>query len=162
MTRPRDRAPKGQHLFVHVPHGHWNTTTFLAALRTTGIPAPLTMDGASTGDIFLGWVKSYLVYTLKPGDIVVMDNLRVHKVAGLCKAIAAVGARGLYLSPCSPDINPIELAFSKLPWLLKSAACRTMDALWKACGDKLDVFTEQECRNFFKPAATATRNADVL
>lgn len=150
MTRPRGRAPKGQRLFGHVPHGHWKTTTFLAALRTTGITAPLTVDGAINGDTFLSWVKSHLVRTLKPGDIVVMDNLRVHKVAGVREAIAAAGARVLYLPPYSPDLNPIELVFSKLKWLLKSAACRTLDSLWQACGDKLDAFTEEECRNYFK------------
>ena len=150
MTRPRGRALKGQRLLATVPHGHWKTTTFLAALRSTGLTAPLVVDGAINGEIFVNWVRHHLVPTLTPGDIVVMDNLGAHKVSGVREAIQAAGARVVYLPPYSPDLNPIELVFSKFKWLLKSASARTVEALWSACGDMLDRFTEAECRNCFR------------
>jgi transposase len=150
MTRPRGRALRGQRLLASVPHGHWKTTTFLAALRTTGLTAPLVVDGAINGELFLGWIIHHLVPTLKPGDIVVMDNLGAHKVAGVREAITAAGARLVYLPPYSPDLNPIELVFSKFKWLLKSASARTVEALWSVCSDVLDRFTEEECRNCFR------------
>ncbi|NCA18000.1 MAG: hypothetical protein EBS90_13320 [Betaproteobacteria bacterium] len=102
------------------------------------------------GKLFLGWGGYHLVPTLMRGDIVVMDNLGAHKVAGLREAIESVGARLVYLPPYRPDPNPIELAFSKFKWLLKSASARTVDALWSVCGDMLDRFTEAECRNSFR------------
>jgi transposase len=150
MTRPRGRSLRGQRLLASVPHGHWKTTTFLAALRTTGLTAPLVVDGAINGELFLGWVIHHLVPTLQPGDIVVMDNLGAHKVAGVCEAITAAGARLIYLPPYSPDLNPIELVFSKFKWLLKSASARTVEMLWSVCSDVLDRFTEDECRNCFR------------
>lgn len=150
MTRPRGRAPKGQRVLASVPHGHWKTTTFLAALRTTGLTAPLVVDGAINGELFLSWVTQHLVPTLDRGDIVVMDNLSAHKVAGVREAIETVGARVLYLPPYSPDLNPIELIFSKFKWLLKSAAARTVETLWSVCGELLDRFSEKECRNCFR------------
>ena len=150
MTRPRGRAPKGERLLASVPHGHWKTTTFLAALRCTGLTAPLVVDGAINGALFLGWVRHHLVPTLMSGDIVVMDNLGAHKVAGVREAIEAAGARLVYLPPYSPDLNPIELVFSKFKWLLKSASARTVEALWSVCGDVLDRFTEAECRSCFR------------
>lgn len=150
MTRPRGRAPKGERLLASVPHGHWKTTTFLAGLRSTGLTAPLVVDGAINGDIFLGWVREHLAPMLRQGDIVVMDNLSAHKVTGVREAIAAVGARVLYLPPYSPDLNPIELVFSKFKWLLKSASARTVDSLWSMCGSLIDAFTETECRNCFR------------
>lgn len=150
MTRPRGRAPKGERLLASVPHGHWKTTTFLAALRTTGLTAPLVVDGAINGEIFLGWVTGHLVPTLQPGDIVVMDNLSAHKVAGVREGITAAGARLIYLPPYSPDLNPIELVFSKFKWLLKTASARTVESLWSLCGDLIDRFTEVECRNCFR------------
>jgi len=134
-------------VLASVPHGHWKTTTFLAALRTTGLTAPLVMDGALDGEIFLSWVRQHLVPTLKAGDIVVMDNLSAHKVVGVREAITAIGARLLYLPPYSPDLNPIELVFSKFKWLLKSASARTVESLY---GDLLDRYTEAECRNCFR------------
>jgi transposase len=137
-------------LLASVPHGHWKTTTFLAALRATGLTAPLVVDGAINGELFLGWVRLHLVPTLRPGDIVVMDNLGAHKVAGVHEAITAVGARLLYLPPYSPDLNPIELVFSKFKWLLRSASARTVESLWSLCGELLDRFTEAECRNCFR------------
>jgi hypothetical protein len=106
MARPRGRAPRGERLLASVPHGHWKTTTFLAAIRSTGLTAPLVVDGAINGEIFLGWVRHHLVPTLQSGDVVVMDNLGVHKVAGVREAIAAAGARVFYLPPYSPDRRP--------------------------------------------------------
>ena len=143
MTRPRGRAPRGERLLASVPHGHWKTTTLLAALRTTGLTAPLIVDGAINGEICLGWLRHHLVPALQPADVVVMDNLGVHKVAAVRETIAAVGARVVSLPPHSPDLNPIELVLLKFTWLLKSASARTVQALWSVCGDVLDRLTEQ-------------------
>ena len=150
MTRTRGRSPKGARLLARVPHGHWKTTTFLAAMRTTGLTAPLVVDGAINGAIFLAYVEQHLVPTSRRGDVVVMDNLSAHKVAGVCAAIEGAGARVLYLPPYSPDLNPIETLFSKFKWLLRSAAERTVEALWAACGALVDEFTEAECRNHIR------------
>ena len=150
MTRTRGRSLKGTRLIAHVPHGHWKTTTFLAAFRTTGLTAPLVVDGAINGAIFLAYVQQHLVPTLKQGDIVIMDNLSAHKVAGVERSIEAVGAQVLYLPPYSPDFNPIETAFSKFKYLLRSAAERTVEALWSTCGKLIDEFTEAECRNHIR------------
>lgn len=152
MTRPRGRAPIGTRLISAVPHGHWKTTTFLAALRTSGLTAPLVVDGAVNGEIFLAYVQQHLVPTLKTDDLVIMDNLSSHKRAGIREAIESAGAKLLYLPPYSPDLNPIENAFAKFKWLLKSAADRTVDALWQTCGRLIDRFTPTECRNYFRHA----------
>jgi len=132
-----------------VPHGHWKTTTFLAALRVTGLTAPLVVDGAINGELFLSYVRQQLAPTLLHGDIVVMDNLSAHKVAGVRQAIEAAGAQVVYLPPYSPDLNPIELVFSKFKWLVRSAAERTVDGLWRLCGQLLDQFTSTECKKYF-------------
>jgi len=129
MTRPRGRSTSGTRLVAKVPHGHWKTTTFLAALRTSGLTAPLVVDGAINGEIFLAYVQQHLAPTLRLGDIVVMDNLSSHKRAGVREAIEATGAKLLYLPPYSPDLNPIENAFSKFKWLLKSVSERSVEAL---------------------------------
>lgn len=150
MTRPRGRALRGARLIDKVPHGHWKTTTFLAALRTTGVTAPLVVDGALNGAIFQAYVEQQLAPTLRPGDIVVLDNLNVHKVAGARRAIESRGAALWFLPPYSPDLNPIETVFSKFKHLLRSAEERTMDALWNACGRLLDAFSESECRNHIR------------
>jgi transposase len=152
MTRPRGRSLRGTRLVAAVPHGHWKTTTFLAGLRTSGLTAPLVIDGAVNGDLFLAYVRQQLAPTLRPGDIVIMDNLSSHKRAGVREAIEAAGATLLFLPPYSPDFNPIEQAFAKFKWLLKSAALRTVDALWKTCGQLLERFTETECRNYIHHA----------
>lgn len=152
MTRPRGRALRGERVVAKVPHGHWKTTTFLAALRTTGLTAPLVVDGAINGDIFLAYVQQQLVPTLHAGDIVIMDNLSAHKVAGVREAIESAGARLLYLPPYSPDFNPIETVFSKFKWMLKSAADRTVETLWQRCGQLIEHFNETECRNHFRHA----------
>ena len=150
MHRPWGRAPRGQRLICEVPHGHWKTTTFLAALRVDGLTAPLVVDGAINGPIFRNWVEQHLVPTLKPGDIVVMDNLAAHKVMGVRTAIEKAKAQVMYLPPYSPDLNPIETVFSKFKWLIKSAARRTVPALWNACGEYSLSFDEPECRNHFR------------
>lgn len=150
MTRPRGRALIGERVICDVPHGHWKTTTFLAALRVSGLTAPLVVDGAINGEIFLNWVKQHLVSTLTPGDIVIMDNLSSHKVKGVREAIEAASAQVLYLPPYSPDFNPIETVFSKFKWHIKSVAERTMEGLWRACGQLSQIFHEPECRNHFR------------
>lgn len=150
MTRPRGRSLRGTRLVCQVPHGHWKTTTFLAALRVSGLTAPLVIDGAINGELFRGWVEQHLVPTLRAGDIVVMDNLNSHKVAGVREAIERVGAEVLYLPPYSPDLNPIETVFSKFKWLVRSESRRTVDGLWKLCGEISQRFGEPECRNHFQ------------
>ena len=152
MTRPRGRCLCGRRLVERVPHGHWKTTTFLAALRTRGLTAPLVVDGALNGQVFLAYVQQHLAPTLRPGDIVIMDNLSSHKRVGVRAAIEAVGASLLYLPPYSPDFNPIEQAFAKFKWLLRSALERNITNLWRRCGQLLDQFRETECRNYFRHA----------
>ena len=163
MTRLRGRALQGERLVAKVPHGHWKTTTFLAALRVTGLTAPLVVDGAINGAVFLSYVRQQLVPTLAAGDVVVMDNLSAHKVAGVREAIEAVGARVVYLPPYSPDLNPIELVFAKFKWLVRSAGERSMEDLWNRCGQLLDRFTPRECRNYFRHCGyNATKIRDAL
>jgi len=152
MARLRGRAPRGERCRASVPHGHWKTTTFTAGLRRSGLMAPMLLDGAMDGDAFLAYVEQVLVKELAPGDIVIMDNLPAHKVSGVRKAIENADARLLYLPPYSPDFNPIEMAFSKLKAILRKAAARTVDALWKVIADALDAFTSQECQNYFTAA----------
>ena len=150
MTRPRGRARRGERLLAKVPHGHWKTTTFLAALRCSGLTAPLVIDGGIDGPTFLAWVRQELVPTLQRGDIVVMDNLSSHKVQGVRDSIEAVGASVSYLPPYSPDLNPIETVFSKFKWIIRSMKERTVSALWDACGKVSHLFPEDECRRHFK------------
>ena len=149
MIRRYGRAKRGHRLVAAVPHGHWKTTTFVGALRCDGLTAPLTIDGAINGELFLAYVEQVLVPTLKRGDIVIMDNLPAHKIAAVREAIEAAGAKLLFIPPYSPDLNPIELAFSKLKSLLRAKAIRTVDALWKALGDLCDSFSPRECANYF-------------
>jgi len=150
MTRIYGRAPQGVRLVEKTPCGRWQTTTFLGALRAEGFVAPLTVEGAINGSLFRAWVEQHLAPTLRPGDVVVMDNLSSHKVTGVRQAIEAVGAELRYLPPYSPDLNPIELAFSKLKKLLRDGAERTVDKLTALCGRVLDHFSEHECRNYFQ------------
>lgn len=152
MARLRGRAPRGERCRAPVPHGHWKTTTFVGALRLEGMTAPMVLDGAMGGPAFTAYVEQVLVPTLAPGDIVVMDNLPAHKLAGVRTAIEAVGAKLLYLPPYSPDFNPIEMAFSKLKAFLKKAAARTKEDLWAAIGQGIDAFTPAECVNYFAAA----------
>lgn len=152
MARLRGRAMKGQRLHAAVPWGHWKTTTFVAGLRTTGLTAPMVLDGAMNGGAFKAYVEQMLAPSLSPGDIVIMDNLSSHKVAGVREAIKAAKAYLLYLPPYSPDLNPIELAFSKLKALLRKAAARSIEDLWQAIAEALDAFPPQECSNFIRHA----------
>ena len=132
-----------------MPHGHWTTTTFTGALRLSGLTAPMILDGPMNGDAFLAYIEQVLVPTLDPGDLVVMDNLPAHRLAGVRAAINAAGARMRFLPPYSPDFNPIENAFAKLKALLRKAAARTVDDLWNAIGDALPQLTPRECANYF-------------
>ena len=150
MTRLYGWARVGHRLVDAVPHGHWNTSTFIAGLRCDGLVAPCVFDGAINGEAFLAYVEQVLVPTLRRGDIVVMDRLSSHKVAGVRRVIEGAGARLLYLPPYSPDLNPIELAFSKFKWLVRSTVCPTIDSLWHTCGQLLDQFTQTECGNYFR------------
>ncbi len=152
MTRLYGRSKRGMRLIGKVPHGHWKTMTFLAGLRHDGIVAPFVIDCPMNGDIFQSWIDQCLVPTMTAGDIVVMDNLPAHKRDTVRKAIEAVGAILLYLPPYSPDLNPIEMAFSKLKAMLRKAKERSIDDLWKRIGKLIDCFSPTECQNFFTHA----------
>ncbi|MBA2113796.1 IS630 family transposase ISRm10-1 [Planctomycetes bacterium FF15] len=156
MTRTYGRSRRGSRVVAKVPHGHWKTTTFLAALRDEGLTAPTVIDDPMNGDLFLAYVQQQLVPTLKPGDVVVMNNLASHKRAGVREAIETAGARLVYLPPYSPDLNPIELVFSKLKWLVRSREERTIEGLWNFLGQVLDRFTSTECLNYFRHCGCAT------
>ena len=150
MARTTGYAPRGERLVEAVPHGHWHTTPFLGGLRADGFVAPVVIDGAVNGELFRAYVRQHLAPALRPGDVVVMDNLGSHKVAGVRDAIEAAGGRLLYLPPYSPDPNPIENAVSKLKRLLRTAAERTVEGLWGRIGRLLDEFRPDECRNYFR------------
>lgn len=135
-----------------MPHGHWKTTTFVGALRRTGMTAPMMLDGPMNGVWFLAYVQQVLAPTLKPGDVVIMDNLAAHKSPAVRDAVEAAGARLLFLPPYSPDLNPIENAFAKLKALLRKAAARTLDQLWQAIADIIQTYSPRECRNDFNAA----------
>lgn len=152
MARLRGRAPRGERLRAGMPHGHWRTTTFVAGLRLGGIEAPMVVDGPINGEFFLAYVRRVLVPVLRPGDLVIMDNLGSHKGAAVRAAIEAAGAELRFLPAYSPDLNPIENAFSKLKALLRKAAARTRDALWTAVAAAIDAFTPAECENYFTAA----------
>jgi transposase len=152
MARLRGWAKRGERCRAAIPHGHWKTTTFTCGLRLGGIAAPLLLDGPMDGAAFKAYVEQVLVPELIPGDIVIMDNLPAHKVAGVRQAIEAAGAILLYLPPYSPDFNPIEMAFSKLKALLRKAAARTKDDLWSAIAQGIDTFTPAQCQNYFAAA----------
>jgi len=152
MARAYGRALRGQRLRSGLPHGHWKTTTFVAGLTRRGLIAPMVLDGPINGRAFQAYVDQVLVPELRPGDIVVMDNLGSHKGAGVRDAIEAAGARLFYLPPYSPDFNPIENAFAKLKALLRGAAERSVDALWHRIGEFIERFTPSECANYFAAA----------
>jgi len=152
MARVRGRAPRGERLRSALPHGHWKTTTFIGGLRLSGMDAPMVIDGPINGESFLAYVEQVLVPSLRPGDIVIMDNLGSHKSAAARLAIEAAGAELMFLPPYSPDLNPIENAFAKLKSLLRKAAERTRDGLWDAVARAIDTFTPQECANYFTAA----------
>ena len=148
MTRLYGRCPRGERLVAPVPWGHWKTTTFVGALRQDGLIAPCAFDGPINGEKFRAWAEQFLVPELKPGDIVILDNLSSHKVEGVRTAIENARARLLYLPAYSPDLNPIEQWFAKLKALLRKAAARTFDALIRAIASALETFVPDECANY--------------
>ncbi len=155
MAPLRGWAPLGMRLPAKVSHGHWNTTTFLAALRHDRIDAPWLLEGPIDGDSFQIYVENVLVPTLRPGDIVIMDNLGSHKGKVVRRLIRAAGAKLIFLPKYSPDLNPIEQVFAKLKHLLRNAAARTVDAICTAIGQSLAAFTSDECLNYFRNAGYA-------
>ena len=156
MTRLRGWSPRGAKLLAKVPHGHWQTLTFLAALRHDRIDAPLVLDGPINGESFLAWVEQMLVPTLAPGDIVIMDNLGSHKGLAVRRAIRAAGAHLLFLPPYSPDLNPIEQVFAKLKTLLRKAAERSVEATWRRIGALLQQFPPHECASYLRNSGYAS------
>ena len=150
MARLRGRCRRDARLLTAVPWGHWKTTTFVAGLRLSELTAPMVLDGAMNGAAFKAYTEQCLAPSLEPGDIVIMDNLSSHKVAGIREAITAVGAYLLYLPPYSPDLNPIEQAFSKLKARLRSVSARTVDDLWAAIAEIIEHFPPEECANYFR------------
>lgn len=148
MTRTHGRCARGKRLVAKVPHGHWRTLTFLAALRCDRIEAPCVIDGPINGRSFLAYVEQFLIPTLMPGDIVVMDNLGSHKGEAVRKAIRSAGAKLFFLPPYSPDLNPIEQVFAKLKALLRKADERTVEATWRRIGRLLSQFSPTECANY--------------
>ena len=149
MARLYGRCLKGQRLVDHAPKGHWKTMTFVAGLRHDSITAPWVLDSAMNAESFKAYLKTQLAPTLNKGDIVIMDNLPAHKVGGVKEIIEGQHAKLLYLPPYSPDLNPIEQVFAKLKALLRKAAKRSFDTLWKTIGKLLDLFPQHECENYF-------------
>lgn len=156
MTRLRGWAPRGHKLLGKVPQGKWRTLTFLAALRCDRLDAPCVIDGPIDSECFLAYVEQILVPTLKPGDIVIIDNLSSHKAHAVRRAIRSAGAKLFFLPPYSPDLNPIEQVFAKLKTLLRKADERSVDATWHRIGTLLGAFSPQECVNYFRNAGYAS------
>jgi transposase len=156
MTRLYGWGPRGERVADAVPHGHWKTTTFVVALRLSGLFAPTVVDGALNGELFVEYVRKQLAPHLRPGDILVMDNLQTHKTSGVAEAVAAREAQVLYLPPYSPDLNPIEMAFSKVKNELRRRRLRSIDELWDAFGESLDWIQPDEARRYFHHAGYAT------
>lgn len=156
MTRSRGRAPRGQRLRASAPFGHWKTQTFVAALRHDGLTAPWLIDGAMNRQIFDTYVETQLAPTLRPGDVVILDNLGSHKSPKAEAILKERGAWFLFLPPYSPDLNPIEMAFAKLKAHLRRIKARTIDELWKAVGSICDLYTPEECWNYLKEAGYAS------
>ena len=155
MTRRFGRSPRGERCVAAIPHGHWKTTTFTAGLRTDGLVAPMLLDGPMDGTAFEAYLHQVLIPVLRPGEIVIMDNLPAHKGPGVRKAIEDAGASLFYLPPYSADMNPIEMLFAKLKSILRAAAPRNIPDLWQAITDALPCFTAQECQNYFAAAGYA-------
>lgn len=152
MTRARGRSLCGQRLRATAPFGHWKTQTFVAGLRCHGLTAPWIIDGAMNRRSFEIYVQTQLAPTLSKGDVVIMDNLSSHKSIAVENIIREKGAWIVFLPPYSPDLNPIEMAFSKLKAHLKKYGLRTIDKLWQAIGDICDLYTPTECQNYFNAA----------
>ena len=156
MTRLRGRALGGQRLLAHVPHGHYQTNTLISGIRLGGPCAPWLFGGAMNGEMFLAWVRQGLAPTLRPGDVVILDNLATHKIQGVRDALEAVGARLLYLPPYSPDFNPIENLWSKIKQSLRSHAPRTEEELLRAANSAFNSISSADCKGFFFSAQHAT------
>ncbi len=156
MAPLRGWGARGRRLVTKVPHGHWKTLTFSAALRVDRLDAPCVFDGPINGRAFLADVEQVLVPTLHPGDIVILDNLGSHKGQAVRQAIRRARARLVFLPPDSPDLNPIEQVFAKLKHLLRKAQTRTVEATWQRIGTLLECFTPQECANCFKNSGYAS------
>lgn len=156
MTRTHGRCRIGERLRAQVPHGHWKTLTFIGALRVDSLQAPLVLDGPVNGERFLAYVEEALVPTLRPNDIVVMDNLRSHTGTAVRTVIRKAGAKLVFLPQYSPDLNPIEQTFAKIKTLMRKAAERTVETVWKRLGTLLDAITPQECANYFANAGYAS------
>jgi transposase len=152
MARRCGRSPRGTRLHSAIPHGHWKTTTLVAGLRLSGISAPMLLDGPMNATAFQAYIDQVLVPTLNPGDVVVMDNLPAHGRAGVRRAIENAGATLAYLPPYSPDLNPIEQAFSKLKAYLRKAMARNVENLWTTIAQAIETISENEARNFFANA----------
>ena len=156
MTRLRGRAPRGERLIDKTPHGHWMTTTLIAALGIDGMRCSTVVNAAINRDVFEAFVEHVLVPALRPGDTVVMDNLSSHKGGGIREMIEGANAELRYLPPYSPDMNPIELVFSKIKQLLRSLSCRTKDVLWRSMQSVLDRITPSDALNCYRHAGYAT------
>ena len=156
MTRLRGRALGGQRLLARIPHGHYQTSTLISGLRLGGPCAPWLFGGAMNGEMFLAWVRQGLAPTLRPGDVVILDNLATHKIRGVRDALEAVGARLLYLPPYSPDFNPIEPMWSKIKQTLRSHAPRTEEELLRAAKTAFNSISTADCKGFFFSAQYAT------
>ena len=152
LTRLRGRAPRGRRLTAAAPFGKWRTQTFIAGLTSDALIAPWIIEGAMNGRAFAAYVETQLAPALEPGSVVILDNLSTHHNARAAAALKARGSWFLFLPPYSPDLNPIEMAFAKLKTLIRKAAARTYDALWRAVGDVCDLFTDEECCNYFRKA----------
>ncbi len=152
MAKTTGWAPRGQRLVDHAPFGHWRTQTFIGALRHDRLDAPWVIDGAMNGEMFDRYVETQLAPTLRAGDVVILDNLSSHKNPSAARTLREIGAWFLFLPPYSPDLNPIEMAFSKLKALIRKAAARTYEDLWQAVGRVCDLFSDEECYNFFRAA----------
>jgi transposase len=162
MTRRHGRSPVGQRLVCPVPQGHYQTTTMIAAMRLTGPQAPWLFEGPMDGELFLAWVNQGLVPVLQSGDVVILDNLSTHKVAGVQAAIETAGARLEYLPPYSPDFNPIENLWSKVKQGMKSRNPRTARQMRKAAGAAFETITPADCHGFFLHAGYATCLMETL
>ena len=158
MTRQYGRAPAGQRLLDTIPGGHWNTTTMISAIRLEGVAAAMVTEGATNTLVFTGFIERFLAPVLRPGDIVVMDNLSSHKASCVAEAIEAVGAEVWYLPPYSPDLNPIELMWSKVKNLLRGLAARTKRTLVTAIGKALNAVTPEDAAGWFAHDGYGTRN----
>ena len=157
LARLRGRAPRGVRLIGHVPLGEWKTITFVAALRHNKMTAPMVVDGPMTGEMFLAYVERCLVPTLKRNDIVMMDNFQAHKVSGVQEAIERARATVRYLPKYSPDLNPIELPYSKFKTLLRKVAARTVQGLYRTIRSFVPQLGVQECANYFRHAGYAAK-----